>query len=134
MHVKGGGVIDLPRQALNMKVSPTLTVAQAQGVDLAGLAVPIIVKGPWAAPKIYPDIAGILENPQAAYDTLRKLVGEGTTASIKEKGQAIKEEIKGKVSDEIGKALGDDEAGQEAGKIIEDQGQKLLKGLFGTGE
>lgn len=134
MQVKGGGVIDLPRQALNMKVSPTLTVAEAQGFDLAGLAVPIIIKGPWAAPKIYPDIAGILENPQAAYDTLRKLVGEGTTASIKEKGKAIKEEIKGKVADEIGKALGNDEAGQEAGKIIEDQGQKLLKGLFGTGE
>jgi AsmA protein len=134
MQVKGGGVIDLPRQALNMKVTPTLTMAQAQGLDLAGLAVPIIVKGPWANPKIYPDIAGILEDPQAAYDTLRKLVGEGTTASIKEHGQAIKEEIKGKVSDEIGKALGDDEAGQEAGKIIDDQGQKLLKGLFGTGE
>lgn len=134
MQVKGGGVIDLPRQALNLKVSPTLTVAQAQGLDLAGLSVPIIIKGPWANPKIYPDIAGILENPQAAYDTLRKLVGEGTTASLKEKGKAIKEEIKGKVSDEIGKALGNDEAGQEAGKIIEDQGQKLLKGLFGTGE
>ncbi|MGE0238224.1 MAG: AsmA family protein [Parvibaculaceae bacterium] len=134
MMVKGSGTVDLPRQALNLKVSPTLTLAEAQGLDLAGLAVPIIVKGPWAGPKIYPDIAGILENPQAAYDTLRKLVGEGTTASLKEKGEKIKEQIKDKVSDEIGKALGDDAAGQEAGKVIEDQGQKLLKGLFGNGE
>jgi AsmA protein len=134
MSVKGSGVIDLPRQALNLKVSPTLTLAEAQGLDLAGLAVPIIVKGPWANPQIYPDIAGILENPQAAYDTLRKLVGEGTTASLKEKGQAIKQQIKDKVSDQIGKALGDDAAGQEAGEIIDDQGQKLLKGLFGNSE
>jgi AsmA protein len=132
MSVKGAGVVDMPHQTLNLKVSPTLSLAQAQGTDLAGLAVPIIVRGPWAAPKIYPDIAGILDNPQAAYDTLRKLVGEGTTASLKEKGEAIQQKVKEQVSDQIGKALGDDEAGQEAGKIIDDQGQKLLKGLFGN--
>ena len=132
LSLSGGGTIDLPGQALNLKVSPTLTLAAAQGLDLAGLAVPIIVKGPWANPKIYPDIAGILENPQAAYDTLRKLVGEGNTASIEEAGKAIKNKVKDKVSDQIGKALGNDEAGQEAGKMLDEQGQKLLKGLFGN--
>ena len=30
---------------------------------------------PWAAPSIYPDIAGVLENPQAAYAKLSKLGG-----------------------------------------------------------
>ena len=132
LSLSGGGVIDLPRQALNLKVSPTLTLAAAQGLDLAGLAVPIIVKGPWAKPKIYPDIAGILENPEAAYDTLRKLAGEGNTASIEQAGKAIKNKVQDKVSDEIGKALGNDEAGQEAGKMLDEQGQKLLKGLFGN--
>jgi AsmA protein len=132
LSLSGGGVIDLPRQALNLKVSPTLTLAAAQGLDLAGLEVPIIVKGPWAKPKIYPDIAGILENPEAAYDTLRKLAGEGNTASIEAAGKAIKNKVQDKVSDEIGKALGNDEAGQEAGKILDEQGQKLLKGLFGN--
>lgn len=132
LSVSGGGIVDLPRQALNLKVSPTLTLAAAQSPDLAGLAVPVIVKGPWANPKVYPDIAGILENPEAAYDTLRQLVGEGTTASLKEKGAAIKDQVKGKVADEIGKALGDPQAGEEAGNAIEEQGQKLLKGLFGN--
>ncbi|QIG49130.1 AsmA family protein [Nordella sp. HKS 07] len=132
LTVGGGGLVDLPRQALNLKVSPTLTLAAAQGLDLAGLAVPIIVKGPWANPKIYPDIAGILDNPQAAYDTLRKIVDEGTTASLKEKGAEIKNQIKDKVADEIGKALGDDQAGEDAGNMIEEQSQKLLEGLFGN--
>jgi len=132
LSVSGGGLVDLPRQTLNLKVNPTLTLAAAQTVDLAGLAVPIIVKGPWVNPKIYPDIAGILDNPQAAYDTLRKIIGEGTTASLKEKGEAIKQQVKGKVADEIGKALGDDQAGEAAGDAIEEQGQKLLKGLFGN--
>src|SRR5262249_12400566 len=120
MSVKGGGIIDLPHQALNLKVSPTLTLAEAQGLDLAGLAVPIIIKGPWAAPRSSPDIAGSLESRQAAYDTLRKLVGEGTTASLKEKGQQIRQQVKDKVSDEIGKALGDDAAGKEASDILDD--------------
>ncbi|TMJ39559.1 MAG: AsmA family protein, partial [Alphaproteobacteria bacterium] len=131
LSLRGGGVIDLPRQALNLKVNPTLTLAAAQGLDLAGLAVPIIVKGPWANPKVYPDIAGILENPEAAYDTLRKLVGEGNTASIEKAGKAIQTKVKDQVSDQIGKALGNDEAGQEAGKMLDEQGQKLLKDLFG---
>jgi uncharacterized protein involved in outer membrane biogenesis len=134
MSVKGGGIIDLPHQTLNLKVSPTLTLAEAQGLDLAGLAVPIAVTGPWAAPRIYPDIAGILENPEAAYNTLRKLVGEGMTASLKEKGQKIQQQVKDKVSDEIGKALNGDAAGKEASDVIEQQGQKLLKGLLGNDE
>lgn len=132
LTVSGGGLVDLPRQTLNLKVSPTLSGTAAQGLDLAGLSVPIIVKGPWTNPKIYPDVKGILENPQAAYDTLRKLVGEGNTASIEQAGQAVKAKIKSKVADEIGKALGNDEAGDEASQVIEDQGQKLLKGLFGN--
>jgi AsmA protein len=132
LSVSGGGLVDLPRQTLNLKVNPTLTLAAAQNIDLAGLAVPIIVKGPWSNPKIYPDIAGILDNPQAAYDTLRKIIGEGTTASLKEKGEAIKQQVKGKVADEIGKALGNDQAGEEIGNAVEEQGQKLLKGLFGN--
>ena len=36
---------------------------------------PVAINGPWAAPSIYPDIAGILENPQAAYEKLSKLGG-----------------------------------------------------------
>ena len=36
---------------------------------------PVAINGPWAAPSIYPDIAGILDNPQAAYEKLSKLGG-----------------------------------------------------------
>ncbi len=43
--------------------------------DLEGLGVPVAINGPWAAPSIYPDIAGILDNPQAAYEKLSKLGG-----------------------------------------------------------
>ncbi len=36
---------------------------------------PIVIAGPWAAPRIYPDIKGILENPAQAYEQLKELGG-----------------------------------------------------------
>ena len=35
-----------------------------------------MIDGPWAAPRIYPDIAGILDNPDAAYAKLKEM-GKG---------------------------------------------------------
>jgi AsmA protein len=34
--------------------------------------VPIVVKGRWDAPRIYPDIPQILENPEAGFARLRE--------------------------------------------------------------
>jgi hypothetical protein len=76
LTITGSGQADLLRRALDFKVVPTLAAAPAGGPaanEAAALAVPLVVKGPWGSPKIYPDIAGILENPRAGYDTLNKL-------------------------------------------------------------
>ena len=76
LTIAGSGQADLLRKALDFKVVPKLAAApsgQSTPVETAALAVPVVVRGPWASPKIYPDIAGILENPRAGYDTLNKL-------------------------------------------------------------
>jgi AsmA protein len=39
----------------------------------------MMISGPWAKPKFYPDIAGVLENPAAAYDALKALVSRVKT-------------------------------------------------------
>jgi hypothetical protein len=41
-----------------------------------GLGVPVVVEGPWSRPHIYPDIAGILQDPDAADAKLHAL-GQG---------------------------------------------------------
>ena len=43
--------------------------------SLRGKALPakLAVKGPWARPRIYPDIGGILEKPEDAFAALKKL-------------------------------------------------------------
>src|SRR4029079_15295799 len=78
VRMAGTGTIALPAQTLNFRVDPQVVASlEGQGGknDLQGLGVPVAINGPWAAPSIYPDIAGILENPQAAYEKLSKLGG-----------------------------------------------------------
>ena len=78
VRMTGAGVVDLPSQTLKFRVDPQVVASlEGQGGkrDLAGLGVPIIIAGPWAKPSIYPDIEGILQNPQAAYEQLNKLTG-----------------------------------------------------------
>jgi len=78
VRVAGAGTVDLPVQTINLRVDPQVVASlEGQGGknDLQGLGVPVAINGPWAAPSIYPDIAGILENPQAAYEKLSKLGG-----------------------------------------------------------
>ncbi|MFZ0396725.1 MAG: AsmA family protein [Methyloceanibacter sp.] len=78
VRMAGAGTVDLPAQTINLRVDPQVVASlEGQGGknDLQGLGVPVAINGPWAAPSIYPDIAGILENPQAAYEKLSKLGG-----------------------------------------------------------
>lgn len=78
VRMAGAGTVDLPAQTINLRVDPQVVASlEGQGGknDLAGLGVPVAINGPWAQPSIYPDIAGILENPQAAYEKLSKLGG-----------------------------------------------------------
>jgi AsmA protein len=72
VKLSGKGVVDLLKQELDLKVDADLIAAK--GVNAASFAVPIVVKGPWGKPKFYPDIPGILDNPQSAYATLKTLV------------------------------------------------------------
>ena len=78
VRMAGAGTVDLPAQTINLRVDPQVVASlEGQGGknDLEGLGVPVAINGPWAAPSIYPDIAGILDNPQAAYEKLSKLGG-----------------------------------------------------------
>ena len=79
VRMRGGGTVDLGAKALALRVEPKLVMSlQGQGgeADPVGLGIPVMIQGPWAAPQIYPDMAGILDNPDAAYAKLREL-GQG---------------------------------------------------------
>jgi AsmA protein len=78
VRMTGAGSVDMASQSLQFRVDPKVVASlEGQGgkKDLEGLGVPVIVAGPWTQPAIYPDIAGILQDPAGAYDRLRALGG-----------------------------------------------------------
>jgi AsmA protein len=52
------------------------TEGQGRANDPVGFGIPVMITGPWSQPRIYPDMAGMLDNPDAAYAKLREM-GKG---------------------------------------------------------
>jgi AsmA protein len=80
VRVTGTGTIDLPGKTLQMTVNPRLTAG------LTGLGVPVIIAGNWDEPRIYPDVAGILDNPDGIYEQLRS-AGKGLFGELNQSGK-----------------------------------------------
>jgi len=76
VKMTGAGTVDLGAQTLALRVEPKLvmtTEGQGRASDPVGFGIPVVIDGPWASPRIYPDVAGILDNPDAAYAKLKQM-------------------------------------------------------------
>jgi len=76
VKMTGAGTVDLGAQTLAFRVEPKLvltTEGQGRASDPVGLGIPVVIDGPWAEPRIYPDMQGILDNPDAAYAKLKEM-------------------------------------------------------------
>jgi AsmA protein len=100
VRMTGAGTVDLAAKTLVFRVEPKLvmtTEGQGSAANPVGLGIPVAIEGPWAAPRIYPDVAGMLDNPDAAYAKLRELgkglFGQGGSGA-------------GGTSDQLGETLG----------------------------
>src|SRR6202022_2369897 len=79
VRMTGVGTIDLGTRQIGFRVEPKLvmtTEGQGRASDPVGLGIPVMIDGPWAEPRIYPDMQGILDNPDAAYGKLKEM-GKG---------------------------------------------------------
>lgn len=79
VKMTGAGTIDLGTKMLAFRVEPKLvmtTEGQGRAADPVGLGIPVVIDGPWAQPRIYPEMQGILDNPDAAYAKLKEM-GKG---------------------------------------------------------
>lgn len=84
IRVTGAGTADLPARTVAYRVEPKVVASlEGQGAeaDRSGLAVPVIVEGPWDDLSYRPDLAGLadqlLEDPGAAVESVTRAV-EGT--------------------------------------------------------
>jgi AsmA protein len=79
VRVSGSGTIDLNTKTMQFKLDPKLVASlegQGGAADPLGFGVPVNVEGSWSDPRIYPDVAGILSDPDGAYAKLHAL-GQG---------------------------------------------------------
>eukprot|EP00903_Cladosiphon_okamuranus_P002470 g2468.t1 len=114
IRMTGKGTTDMPAQRLSWRVEPKIVPTlegqapqpRRKGEDkkMAGLGVPIVIEGNWNDPRIYPDIKGILENPEAAYKQLEKTGGE--LISILKGGKAPSQELVDQANKVIERATG----------------------------
>ena len=79
VKMAGAGTIDLGTKQIGFRVEPKLVITtegQGRTGDPVGFGIPVMIEGPWDAPRIYPEMQGILDNPDAAYAKLREM-GKG---------------------------------------------------------
>jgi AsmA protein len=79
VRVTGAGTIALDTKMMGFRVEPKLvmtTEGQGRTADPVGFGIPVMITGAWSQPRIYPDMAGMLDNPDAAYAKLREM-GKG---------------------------------------------------------
>ena len=79
VRVTGAGTIALDTKMMGFRVEPKLvmtTEGQGRANEPVGFGIPVMIQGSWSQPRIYPDMAGMLDNPDAAYAKLREM-GKG---------------------------------------------------------
>jgi len=136
LRVAGSGRLNLPERTVDYRVDPKAApTLQGQGGEreVAGLLVPVIVRGPWDNLTFTPDLSAVarraLEDPEGLKREVEQQVeqlggaAEGVRDAIK-KGDAEKllEGVLG------GQGGGESPEGGAGG----DAARKLLKGLFGN--
>jgi AsmA protein len=110
VRMTGGGTIDLPSKMLAFRVEPKLvmtTEGQGRAADPIGFGVPVMIEGPWARPHIYLDVAGMLDDPNAAYAKLKE-IGKGLFGTARQgaDGSADNSSPGGGLSDLLGGIIG----------------------------
>lgn len=81
LRIAGSGTASLPSRSLNYRLVPTLvgTLEGQGGKEASGLAVPLLITGPWSNPTVTPDLKGIIEeglkDPKAFKQNLKDLKG-----------------------------------------------------------
>jgi AsmA protein len=149
LRVEGSGRVNLPKRTINYRLEPKLaTTLQGQGGEreVAGLLVPVIIKGPWDDPSIAPDLSAVarraLEDPEALKEQIEQLGDQGEALKDALKGvdkksgrdaliEGLGQALGGKPAERDASGAGDGSAARDRAKP-EEPVQKLLKGLLGN--
>lgn len=79
VRMDGSGSINIPNETINMRLNPRVVsslTGQGGDFDTSGLKIPLIVEGPLAKPKVYPDLTAALRDPEATIQLVSKFSGK----------------------------------------------------------
>ncbi|WFU17233.1 AsmA family protein [Bradyrhizobium sp. CB3481] len=140
VKMTGVGTIALDTKQIGFRVEPKLvltTEGQGRANDPVGLGIPVMIEGPWGNPRIYPEMQGILDNPEAAYAKLKEM-GKGLFG---EQGAGLGAAIGSLLGGQPGTTGGQGAAGGQppannplGGQLGETIGNLLQQGLSGFGQ
>lgn len=102
LRAGGTGSFDLGKQLMDLRLKPKLAAnAQSPGglADLANLDVPILIRGPWDAPRVTVDLDGVVKDNSQIKKGVEQL---GEVLKSKE-GQKAAKEIGRKLRDLLGR-------------------------------
>ena len=126
VRMTGTGTIDLPNKTLAFRVEPKIvmtTQGQGRAADPVGLAVPVMIEGPWTEPRISLDMAGMPDNPDQAYAKLKE-IGKGLLGDSSSGGAGLSDVLGSRLGETLGKLLqqgfgpGGSQDGDQAGRSI----------------
>ncbi len=109
IRVAGAGTIDMPARSLDYAAMPKVVASlEGQGgEDATGFTIPVRIQGPWAKPKVVPDLEGLAKNPEAVVETVKQL-GKKLKDSDKKKVKKVLEKITGgKAGADVENLIGD---------------------------
>ena len=112
LRVAGAGTVDLPKKRVDYRVEPKAAATlegQEGATDVAGLLVPVVVKGPFDDLSFEPDLSGLVD--QAINDP-----------------KALKKNVKQQL-EAVGDATKDINSAKDVKKVLKKDGQKLLESL-----
>ena len=109
VETRGVGRIGLGRQDIDYLITPVAVRARSG----SGLAIPVRISGPWASPRIVPDVGAALElnfeqERKAIEDQVQQEVGralEKELGIVTEQGQSTEDAIQDKLEKELGRSL-----------------------------
>ena len=140
VRMTGVGTIALDTRQIGFRVEPKLvmtTEGQGRAADPVGFGIPVMIEGPWGEPRIYPDMQGILDNPDAAYAKLKEM-GKGLFGP---NGAGLGAALGGLLGGGQQGAAGGQGGGQSGkpgdllgGQLGETIGNLLQQGLSGLGQ
>lgn len=128
VRVTGAGVADLPNRTVDFRINPKIVASiEGQGGvgELAGLEVPILVRGPWVKPSVTADVEGLLRDPSRVIDAAKDIGKALERALGDDPKKALKKAIRNPgdfLKQLSGGGLGGAQGGAETGALGIDQG------------